>query len=114
MPKREVKIDVCPKFSNNCSSQYKFKNAKIAFDTSVLDQTYRMRFVYHYTDSGQGKGQSDGKEAGINHRLELRIAGGNCVLNNAYQVYLVLQQNRNNQINQMVVYVPRKRILTTK
>lgn len=36
----EVKIDVhdvCPKFSNNCSSQYKFKiNAKIAFDTDLF------------------------------------------------------------------------------
>lgn len=70
-----------------------------------------MRFVYHYTESGHGKGPSDGIGPGIKRRLELLILGGTCVLNNAYQVYLVLQHNRNNQINQSVIYVPRKRLL---
>lgn len=42
-----------------------------------------MRFVYQYTESGRGKAQNDGKEAGFKRKYELHIPGRNCVFNNA-------------------------------
>ena len=70
--------------------QYKCKDA---FEhISQIDEAYGIQLLYHFTESGHGKGPSDGHGASIK-RLERLIVGGK-VINNVYQAYLALVQTQ--------------------
>lgn len=80
---------------------------------SVIEECYGIKVIYHYTESGHGKGPSDGIGAGIKKKLYGLILGGK-VINNVYQTYLALSQKPNEKINQRgVIYVPRKAIFSS-
>lgn len=58
---------------------------------SLLYKNFGIQVIYHYSESGHGKGPSDGIGAGVKHRLDNLVLGGK-VVNNAYQAYLTLVQ----------------------
>ena len=101
-------IRVIHRFTDNCAAQYKCKEA--FQHISLIENVFRVKMVYHYTESGHGKGPSDGIGAGIKKKLENLILGGK-VINNAYKAYLTLAQNPNEKVNQRIIYVPYKKIL---
>lgn len=102
-----VPIRTIHRFSDNCAAQYK---CKMAFDhIPILNRKYNIDIRYHYTESGHGKGASDGLGAGIKRRLERLILGGQ-VINNAYQAYLALCHHPSDTSRQNIIYVPTKRI----
>lgn len=101
-------IKVIHRYSDNCATQYK---SKYAFQhMQLIEQNFEVKVIYNYTESGHGKGPSDGIGAAVKKKLERMILGGK-VLNNAYQVYLALTQNKNENINQRIIYVPNKKIM---
>ncbi|WAR07956.1 hypothetical protein MAR_017914 [Mya arenaria] len=102
---------VLHRFSDNCAAQYKCKDA--FSHISLIEKAHDIKVVYHYSESGHGKGPSDGIGAGIKKKLENLILGGK-VVNNAYQTYLALTQNPNAPMNQRVIFVPRKIIASLK
>ena len=100
-------IKVLHRFSDNCAAQYK---SKLAFDHLIkLEEKHGIQIIYHYTESGHGKGPSDGLGAAIKKKLERMILGGK-VINNAYQTYLALVQNQNENLNQKIIYIPDKKL----
>lgn len=100
-------VKVLHRYSDNCATQYK---CRFAFEhLLVLEEKYNIQVVYHYTESGHGKGPSDGLGAGIKKRIERLILGGK-LINNAYQAYLALVQTETEKKNQHIIYVPSKRI----
>ena len=93
-------VKVLHRFSDNCTDQFKCKDA---FCHLPLLETKRdVKIHYHYTESGHGKGPSDGLGAGIKKKLERMILSGK-VINNAFQAYLALRQSH-------VMYIPKKKI----
>lgn len=100
-----VPINVIHRFSDNCAAQY--KNKVTFYHLSLLEETYDLRFLYHFTESGHGKGPSDGLGAAIKRKVDRLILAGN-VINNAYEVYLALQRNKSEKIIQQIMYVPRR------
>ena len=99
------KVKVIHRFSDNCAGQYK---SKLAFmNIGLIEKKHDIRLVYHYTESGHGKGPSDGLGAAIKRKIDRLIIAGN-VINNAYQAYLALQQNESDKIIQKIIYVPKK------
>ena len=98
-------INVIHRFSDNCAAQYKNKVA--FYNLTLLEETHDIRVMYHFTESGHGKGPSDGLGAAIKGRISRLILAGN-VINNAYQVYLALQRNKSENIIQKIVYVPKR------
>lgn len=64
---------------------------------SVLYEEYGIQVIYHYTESGQGKGPCDGIGAG---RLDNLLLGGK--VNNAYQAYLTLVHHQSDNLHQKV------------
>lgn len=102
-----VAINVLHRFSDNAACQYKCKEA---FDhLCQLEDRYGVQIIYHYTETGHAKGQSDGIGAGIKKKLDGLILRG-FTINNAYQVYLSLRQNPSSNCHQHVIYVPSKKI----
>lgn len=100
-------VKVLHRFTDNCAAQYKCKSA---FEHLLqLEDKHSIEIVYHFTESGHGKGPSDGLGAGVKKRLERLILGGK-VINNAYQTYLALRQNPSENSQQHVIYVPTKKI----
>lgn len=96
------------RFSDNCSCQYK---CKTAFQhMSLLYKNFGIQVIYHYSESGHGKGPSDGIKAGVKRRLDNLVLGGK-VVNNANQAYLTLVQNPSEKVNQKVIFMPRQKIL---
>ncbi|CAG2222935.1 unnamed protein product [Mytilus edulis] len=60
-------INVIHRFSDNCAAQYKNKVA--FYNLTLLEETHDIRVVYHFTESGHGKGPSDGLGAAIKVEL---------------------------------------------
>jgi hypothetical protein len=100
-------LKVIHRFTDNCAAQYKC--SKAFNHITLLQETFDIKVIYHFMESGHGKGQSDGIGAGIKRKLERLILGGK-VINNAYQVYLALSQNPNEKINQKIIFMPYKKI----
>lgn len=65
--------------------------------------------MYHFTESGHGKGPSDGIGAAVKRRLELKILAGK-VINIAYETYLFLTQSQNDTLDQKIIYVSSKEL----
>lgn len=100
-------LRVLHRFSDNCAAQYKSKSS---FDHLMqLEENKNIKIIYHFTESGHGKGPSDGIGASVKKRLELMILAGK-VINNAYQTYLALAQNQNQKLTQKIIYIPQKEI----
>ena len=96
-------LKVLHRVSDNCAAQYKSKSS---FDHLIqLEDQHKIKIVYHFTESGHGKGPSDGIGAAVKKRLELMIVAGK-VINNAYETYLALAQNKNEEMNQRIIYIP--------
>ena len=83
-------IEVLHRFSDNCAVQYKC--AEAFSHLPQLEATYGVHIYYHYTESGHGKGPSDGLGATTKRKLQQLILGGK-VIANAYEAYLALSQN---------------------
>lgn len=100
------KLKVLHRFSDNCAVQYK---SKLAFGhISQIEEEENIKVFYHFTESGHGKGPSDGLGAAVKAKLQRMILAGK-VINNAYEVYLALVQNQTPS-NQTVMYVPSKKL----
>lgn len=100
-------VKVLHRVSDNCAAQYKSKSA---FDHLIqLEEKHQIRIVYHFTESGHGKGPSDGIGAAVKRKLELMILAGK-VINNAYETYLALVQNQNEKLNQRILFVPSREL----
>lgn len=100
-------IKVIHRFSDNCAQQYKCNHA---FDhISQLQKAHDIKIIYHFTESGHGKGPSDGLGAVVKKKLERMILGGK-IINNAYQAYLALCQKPSEKDNQHVIYLPARKI----
>ena len=100
-------IKVLHRFSDNCAAQYKSKSA---FDHLFkLEEKHGIQITYNYTESGHGKGPSDGLGAAIKKKLERMILGGK-VINNAYETYLALVQNKTKNLNQKIIYIPHMKL----
>ena len=97
-------INLIHRFSDNCAQQYKCISA--FSHISQLQDSNEIKIIYHFTEAGHGKGPSDGLGAVIKKKVERMILGGK-VINNAYQAYLALTQN---QQNQRILYVPQRKI----
>ena len=65
--------------------------------------------MYHFTESGYGKGPSDGIGAAVKRRLELKLLAGK-VINNAYETYLFLTQSQTDKLDQKIIYVSSKEL----
>lgn len=103
-------LKVLHRFSDNCAVQYK---SKLSFGhISQIEDEHDIKVYYHFTESGHGKGPSDGLGAAIKAKLQKMILGGK-VINNAYEVYLALVQNQPPS-NQTIIYVPSKKLRQEK
>jgi hypothetical protein len=104
-------IDVLHRFSDNCAVQYKCIQA--FGHLPALEKENDVKIIYHYTESGHGKGPSDGLGASTKKKLDRLILGGK-VVTNAYQAYLALAQNeasvqkKNPDSCQRMLYIPSK------
>ena len=97
-------INLIHRFSDNCAQQYKCISA--FSHISQLQDCNEIKIIYHFTEAGHGKGPSDGEGAVIKKKVDRMILGGK-VINNAYQAYLALTQN---QQNQRILYVSQRKI----
>ena len=100
-------IKTIHRFTDNCATQYKCKDA--FSHIKLIEDAFDVKVIYHYTESGHGKGPSDGLGAAIKKRLERLILGGK-VVNNAYQAYLALVHTQTNKINQKIIYLPQAKL----
>ena len=100
------KIKVLHRFSDNCTTQYKCKDAFMHM--SELESAHNIQLFYHHTESGHGKGPSEAHGAAVKKRLERLILGGGLAVNNAYQTYLSLSQSQSELTNQRIMYEPQK------
>jgi len=107
------KINVIHRFSDNCAQQYKCKDA--FSHIGLLEKEHGIKLIYHFTESGHGKGPSDGLGAAIKRRLEQMILGGK-VINDAYQAYLALVQSppETKSGSQRILYMPAKAMSRAK
>jgi len=81
-------IKTIHRFSDNSGVQYKNKDAFA--NIMQLEEIHNVKIIYHFTESGHGKGPSDGIGAAVKRRLDRLILSEKRVINNAYQVYLAL------------------------
>lgn len=94
------------RFSDNCAQQYKCATAFTHI--AQIQDANNIQVIYHYTEADHGKGPSDGLGAVIKKKLERMILGGR-VINNAYEAYLALAQQKDNP-NQHIMFVPQRKI----
>ena len=104
-------IRVLHRFTDNCACQYKCKSA-FAHIGQQLEAEHYIRVIYHFTESGHGKGPSDGIGAAIKMRLQ-RLILGERIVNNAYEAYLALAQTQNHKLNKKIVYIPQRKLRRT-
>ena len=79
-------IKVLHRFTDNCATQYKCKHS--FGHLHLYPRIHNVNVVYHYTESGHGKGPSDGIGATVKQHLSRMIIADEVVLHTAYDVYL--------------------------
>ena len=72
---------------------------------SQIEDAYNIKLIYHYTESGHGKGPSDGHGAAVKKRIDRLILGGK-IINNGYQAYFALVQAQSDSVKQKIIFVP--------
>lgn len=83
-------VEVVHRWSDNCATQYKCIDA--FSHIPQIEQMNDVKIIYNFSESGHGKGQSDGLGATTKAKLDRLILGGQ-LITNAYQAYLALVQN---------------------
>ena len=83
-------ISILLRWSDNCGVQYKCKQA--FSHLPLYEEHFGVKVIYNFSESGHGKGPSDGLGAITKQKLDRLITGEQVVVRNAYEVYLALSK----------------------
>lgn len=102
-PEKVALPAVVHRITDNCGFEYKCKKA--FGHLYSLEDTMGVKFIYHYSEPGHGKGPHDGIGATVKHGLDRLVLHDRARLRHAYEVYLTAVQHLSNE-SRKILYVP--------